>query len=975
MDKEVRFRIKIDDNGTFHNVTMSADELSKAVNVVRRSAEEARMSIISWSQVAQTVGNVQQVMSEIEGVVNDLSRAYAVQVEAETKLQTVMRQRMGANDEMVQAVKNLCAAQQELGVVGDEVQLMGAQQMATFLSEKQSLDVLIPAMNNLIAQQDGLNATTQSAASIGNMMGKAMQGQVDVLQRVGITFTEAQKEVLKYGNEQQRAAMLAQVITDNVGQMNQALAHTDAGKQQQLANTLGDVKEKAGEAVRSIAPFVTVGHTLLQAAASAAKLATSIKVVNDAASLLHIRQAMLAVNTRMVATAQRLLSASMGVTAVSTTSLRVAVVGLYAALTGGLYLAVEGLIALWTSLTNAQDKASDSMDQASQRQEQMRMALEGERSALEQSRAQMEIHINTLRDFHGSKEKEKALVDQMNATYGETMGVYGSVKQWYEALTANSKAYCRQLEIEARMRTLANGIATREQEIHDIIYDETGRRRMYSTQNQTREERVAVGGGSMAGTATTTVRVEVQGTSDMDKAKARIREAKDELASMRQQMEQLSGELSGLKMPMTGADSARITSETAVQKEDTTHITEQRRIQQRIMEDTLRMAREGLKEEMAVQDDLIASRTGQNDRMEVSAPELRKLDTMAALDDAITRYEEQLRHATATELTGIQQTIDRLQQKRAAMDQIAGIPQMERDTRRMQGMSGDRLRMELDMVGLEGVQQKLRSLKGMLEDTMSPMDGMQRDAVRRMAEQWATYERMLRRSQVTMKGAWGTVRNLGSSMEGITDAVKGNGSAWQRVTRMVDSALGVYDGVKGVVELIQLLTLSSKAHAAIKLVEAGAETQEAASMTAASTAAIAASTATAAALGPEASAWSAVAAAKTFAAHASIPFAGMGIASGMIAEQQAIIAAAAIPKFADGGLVYGPTLGLVGEYADASRNPEVIAPLDKLRDLMADSEAKGGKVAIQLRLKGRDLVGAISNETNLTTRRINIRKG
>ena len=86
-------------------------------------------------------------------------------------------------------------------------------------------------------------------------------------------------------------------------------------------------------------------------------------------------------------------------------------------------------------------------------------------------------------------------------------------------------------------------------------------------------------------------------------------------------------------------------------------------------------------------------------------------------------------------------------------------------------------------------------------------------------------------------------------------------------------------------------------------------------------------------------------------------------------------AVANIPKFADGGLVYGPTLGLVGEYADASRNPEVIAPLDKLRDLMADSEAKGGKVAIQLRLKGRDLVGAISNETNLTTRRINIRKG
>lgn len=41
-----------------------------------------------------------------------------------------------------------------------------------------------------------------------------------------------------------------------------------------------------------------------------------------------------------------------------------------------------------------------------------------------------------------------------------------------------------------------------------------------------------------------------------------------------------------------------------------------------------------------------------------------------------------------------------------------------------------------------------------------------------------------------------------------------------------------------------------------------------------------------------------------------------------------------VPKFADGGIVYGPTLGLMGEYAGATSNPEVIAPLNKLRDLI-----------------------------------------
>ena len=43
----------------------------------------------------------------------------------------------------------------------------------------------------------------------------------------------------------------------------------------------------------------------------------------------------------------------------------------------------------------------------------------------------------------------------------------------------------------------------------------------------------------------------------------------------------------------------------------------------------------------------------------------------------------------------------------------------------------------------------------------------------------------------------------------------------------------------------------------------------------------------------------------------------------------------AIPAFANGGLVFGPTMGLVGEGPGTTRsNPEVIAPLDKLSSMM-----------------------------------------
>ena len=178
--------------------------------------------------------------------------AYQIQIEGETKLATVMRQRMGASAKEIQQIKDLCSAQQALGVIGDEVQLSGAQQLATFLKQTSSLNTLIPAMNNLIAQQKGLNATTEKAYMVGNMMGKAMQGQASALRRVGITFSEAEEKVLKYGNEQQRAAMLAQIITNNVGRMNQALAATENGRLKQVSNTLGDIKETAGGAVTRV---------------------------------------------------------------------------------------------------------------------------------------------------------------------------------------------------------------------------------------------------------------------------------------------------------------------------------------------------------------------------------------------------------------------------------------------------------------------------------------------------------------------------------------------------------------------------------------------------------------------------------------------------------------------------------------------------------------------------------------------------
>lgn len=60
---------------------------------------------------------------------------------------------------------------------------------------------------------------------------------------------------------------------------------------------------------------------------------------------------------------------------------------------------------------------------------------------------------------------------------------------------------------------------------------------------------------------------------------------------------------------------------------------------------------------------------------------------------------------------------------------------------------------------------------------------------------------------------------------------------------------------------------------------------------------------------------------------------------------------AKVPKFADGGIVSGPIFGLMGEYAGAANNPEVIAPLNKLKDLIEPANG-GGPIVIQNTLGG-----------------------
>lgn len=203
--------------------------------------------------------------------------AYDEQAEASAKLAQVMRNTMGATAKEIQAIEDYIDAKERLGIVTGDVQTAGAQELATYLTMTSSLKTLIPVMNDMVAQQYGIGASAESAVSIATMLGKVMNGQTSALSRYGYTFDAAQEAVLKYGTEAQRAAVLAEVVGESVGGMNEALAATPNGRLQQVSNTLGKIQESFGLAVNSVLVlFIPALNTLCGVLSNVATLANKV---------------------------------------------------------------------------------------------------------------------------------------------------------------------------------------------------------------------------------------------------------------------------------------------------------------------------------------------------------------------------------------------------------------------------------------------------------------------------------------------------------------------------------------------------------------------------------------------------------------------------------------------------------------------------------------------------------------------------
>lgn len=630
--------------------------------------------------------------------------------------------------------------------------------------------------------------------------------------------------------------------------------------------------------------------------------------------------------------------------------------------------AIGYLVTMLDDAKGATEKFATAEEIAAKDAEAWKEAQQEQASLLKNTRAELAQNISKLKAFNGTKEEEKTLVSEMNTLYGRSMGYFATTAAWYEALTKNSKAYTQQIILESQARMLANKIAEKQQAIYELTHDENGRTKKFSTKQGERKRYIP-------GTQTYVVE---KTASDFEKATAAVGAYQQAISNLSADLDKVNAKIGSIglavvgdikpqvdpivpqtpaptKTPTATESNVPVLRETA---ETLSEVEENVRYYQKQLQTATVVEAEAINKSIAKWEE--KARAIRNAGLEVAKAEdvevtiVAEPQNIAEITSNINILRDQLETATLDKAAEINQQI-KAQEALLAKFQNAGVE-----------AKPEVLTVDPNAFNLKGIEQNISVLQDKLREADVTEAGIlnqeialwqkKADAIHKAGEE-------TKLSMENMKGGWGAIKGIDSGVSAITEAVKSNGSAWEKTKGIVDGFLMVYDGIVSVIKFVQTLLALSQASTVAKTAETAASTASVvatgaeAGVQAASAAAkipvIAANKAATAS-------FLELASAQYMAAHAYIPFAGFGIGAGFSSSAVAAVKAIGLTPFANGGIVSGPTQALIGEYPGARSNPEVVAPLDRLRDLIQPQDGLSGRVTFDI--EGRKLVGVLERE-------------
>ena len=237
MEQELSFVINAK-----NNAEKAFKEVEKGIAGMQKKLKDMQPAFKTMAVVGTAA------FAAITAVIGTSIKAFQAQEKAEARLTQIAKQVTKATEEEIEGFKKLARELQKVGVVGDDVIIAGQSQIASFTKSSKVVSILSKGLADLAVAQYDVNVTQEQAIQTGNLLGKALQGQLGALTRAGILVSGDFKAAFEAANgEQERAIVLSQIIEDNYGGVNAAMLKTSAGGMQALKNQFGDMQEVIGK--------------------------------------------------------------------------------------------------------------------------------------------------------------------------------------------------------------------------------------------------------------------------------------------------------------------------------------------------------------------------------------------------------------------------------------------------------------------------------------------------------------------------------------------------------------------------------------------------------------------------------------------------------------------------------------------------------------------------------------------------------
>ena len=768
-------------------------------------------------------------------------------------------------------------------------------------------------------------------------------------------------------------------LDNSVGTIDDAFRTMSSGvnaKIKLIGNSFAGLKDILANIFNRISPFLDIVSEIGMIALSAEALRKSFVYLSSSITQFTAKTGLSrTVISLWNATAIRvnaivqLVSASFKGAAVSARTLKLAVQGL---------MMVGGVTAAWVLLNEALSLFSKKSEKANAASEALSDAEEAYKSKLAESKIAIGDEIAKLEQLILAKSDTKEAVKSLNDRYGELLGTYSTGSQWLKVLKDRSDEYCQQLAIEAKADTIRRKIYEKNAELM-IIAEK--KRRLESSGEAMRKMTVSNDGD----TATINVmsseyrdlvgeekelkdvvsvlenEFDIVNSAALDNSKrlkdvregnervtdsvdestmsykelgdaitkqkeklldligveGKEQEAQDALSKLNNMQSRYKalGDQYGLnqsnhKTPKIKEEKLSLIENAKTYKDLANNVSYyQQELEKANITDKdniLSLARKKAEAEKLVEE--FKKLTDVSEKAAEYKPEdISKLSTVGDIDKAISFYTDEQKKADANRIQELQIMINDLTAKKNILQIGTELPDMQKQMEEISGLTGKELTMRITGLGFDELTAKVKELNALLSNTENPLTDEQREQVVRMRDQYAQWANSVQQTTDKMKALEG-VSNVAGSVDTLANSLKGlAGESKEMAAAMagVSLAATIAQMVAGMVKKANETTLTI---------------------------------------------WDWIA----------------GIAAGTAAVISAASQLKGISAFANGGIVSGPTMALVGEYAGASNNPEVIAPLDKLRSMIKAPDDNGGRVTFHI--EGRTLVGVLNKENNMRGR-------